>query len=109
LELLWSVLVSVVLGCSSDLAVDTVKLILGEELWNVTGSKNIIDEDKESVINNLRVSKEEESMILLDSSSHEESLDVSLQIGYSIVGGDDNSEDFVGVDEGSELGKRLLS
>jgi hypothetical protein len=108
-QILWGVLVADRLGLGADLAEDAVELVLSVDLWHIAGRKHIIDVDEELVVDNLRVSEQEKGLEALASRAHEQSLDVSLQVGDTVVGGDDNSEDFVLMDEGGQLGERLLS
>jgi hypothetical protein len=52
-EVLWSVKDTHRLGFTSDLAQDAIKFIRSEKLRNVTSRQNIVDVDKEFVVNNL--------------------------------------------------------
>jgi hypothetical protein len=42
-------------GFTTDLTKDSINLIRGEELWDVTRRQDIVDVDKELVVNDLRV------------------------------------------------------
>jgi hypothetical protein len=52
-EVLWSVKDTHRLGFTSNLAQDSIKFIRSEKLRNVTSRQNIVDVDKEFVVNNL--------------------------------------------------------
>lgn len=97
------------LGLTTDLAVDTIKFIGSEELGNVTGGQNIIDVDEELLIDDLRIGQDEEHLLALDTSLHEKGLDVGLEIGESVVGGNNNPVHILVKDECGEFGKRLLT
>ena len=97
------------LGLTADLTVDSVELIGSEELGDVTGGQDIVDVDKEFLVDDLRVSHDEEHFSTLDTSLHEEGLDVRPEVTKGVVGGNNNLEDVLVQDEGSELGERLLT
>jgi len=97
------------LSLSAALANDTIKLILSEELRNVTSGEDIVDVDKEIILDDLGISQDEEGGLANNTRLHVGGLDVSLKVHLVVVGGNNNSEHVLSDDEGSQLGEGLLS
>jgi len=96
-------------GLSADLADDTIKFVLSEELGNVTSREDIVDVNEEIILDNLGVSQDEEGGLANNTSLHEDSLNVGLKVTLVVVRGNHNSENVLSDNEGSQLGEGLLS
>jgi hypothetical protein len=81
------------LGSLSHFSEDSVKFLLVEELWNPSRRKHIIDVDQELLLRDLTVSQNEQKFGVCASSLGVHSLNVSLQVFLSVVGGHNDSED----------------
>ena len=94
-ECIWSILVTIGFGFTSDLTNKTIDLIFWEEFWNPTRRQEIIDVNKELIILNLSIGQDEEELISGDTSFGEHRLDISLEIIHVVLCGDNNSDDII--------------
>ena len=90
-----SILTTVLFGLRSNFTEDSIKLILREELWDVSRGKEIVNVYKESLISDLGISQDEEKLSSSNTSLHEHVLDIGLEINKLVVGSNNNSNNIV--------------
>lgn len=90
-----SIFTALGLGLTANLTENTVKFILGEQVGNVTGRQDIIDEDEEMLLRDLSISQDEKGWCALDTRLGVSSLNISLQIVGIVVRRYNNSEHFL--------------
>lgn len=104
-----SVLAASSLCRCSHLSKDSVQFVLWEDIGNPAAGEDIIDVHKELLFCDLSVGQNEENLGPGNSRFLVETLEVSFEVSHSVVGGDNDSDDFVLENESGQLGEGLLS
>jgi hypothetical protein len=88
---------------------NTINVFGEEEVGDLTGGKQIVDEHKEAFVGDLAFSEEEANTFVLGSRLHEHLLEINLQLVDSVGGGDHNADGRGASDEGGETREGLLT